>query len=130
VSTALAVRDPDVALAGAAEAVLDWDGGTRIGESIQEYLRTWARRARCRGAVVVICSDGLERGDPDGLGHAMARLARLSHRIVWVNPLDTGPEYEPLTRGMVAALPHIDVLLPGHNLASLVTLAEVLASLD
>jgi uncharacterized protein with von Willebrand factor type A (vWA) domain len=130
VSTALAVRDPDVALAGAAEAVLDWDGGTRIGESIQEYLRTWARRARCRGAVVVICSDGLERGDPDVLGHAMARLARLSHRIVWVNPLNTGPEYEPLTRGMVAALPHIDVLLPGHNLASLVTLAEVLESLD
>jgi uncharacterized protein with von Willebrand factor type A (vWA) domain len=130
VSTALAVRDPDVALAGAAEAVLDWDGGTRIGDSIQEYLRTWARRARCRGAVVVICSDGLERGDPDVLGHAMARLARLSHRIVWVNPLNTGPEYEPLTRGMVAALPHIDVLLPGHNLASLVNLAEVLASLD
>ncbi|MGH9027623.1 MAG: vWA domain-containing protein [Acidimicrobiia bacterium] len=130
VSSALAQRDPDVALARAAESVLDWDGGTRIGESIQEYLHTWARRARCRGAIVVICSDGLERGDPEELGNAMARLARLSHRILWVNPLNTGPEYQPITRGMVAALPNVDVLLPGHNLASLVTLAEVLESLD
>ena len=130
VSTELATRAPDQALARAAESVLDWDGGTRIGDSIQEYLRKWAGRARYRGAVVVICSDGLERGDPEVLAAAMDRLARLSHRIVWVNPLKSGPEYQPITRGMIAALPHVDALLPGHNLAGLVTLAEVLEALD
>ena len=126
VSSALARRDPDAALRQAAETVVDWEGGTRIGESLREYLRTWAWRGGCRGAVVVICSDGLERGDPDVLAAAMARLARLAYRIVWVNPLKAGPAYEPATRGMRAALPHIDLLVSGHNLASLGELATVI----
>jgi uncharacterized protein with von Willebrand factor type A (vWA) domain len=126
VSSALARRDPDAALGQAAETVVDWEGGTRIGDSLRDYLRTWAWRGGCRGAVVVICSDGLERGDPDVLAAAMARLARLAYRIVWVNPLKAGPAYEPATRGMRAALPHIDLLVSGHNLASLAELATVI----
>ncbi len=129
VSGALARRDPDQALRQAAETVVDWEGGTRIGESVREYLRTWAWRGGCRGAVVVLCSDGLERGDPDVLAAAMARLQRLAYRVVWVNPLKTGPAYEPATRGMRAALPHVDLLVPGHNLASLVDLAAVIEEL-
>jgi len=130
VSGALARRDPDEALRRAAETVVDWQGGTRIGESIREYLRTWAWRGGYRGGVVVVCSDGLERGDPEVLAAAMARLARLAYRVFWVNPLKTGPTYEPATRGMRAALPHIDLLVSGHNLASLASLGAVLEALD
>ena len=130
VSGALARRDPDEALSRAAETVVDWQGGTRIGESIREYLRTWAWRGGYRGGVVVICSDGLERGDPEVLAAAMARLARLASRVFWVNPLKTGPTYEPTARGMRAALPHIDLLVSGHNLASLTGLGAVLEALD
>jgi hypothetical protein len=130
VSGALARRDPDEALRRAAETVVDWQGGTRIGESIREYLRTWAWRGGYRGGVVVICSDGLERGDPEVLAAAMARLARLAYRVFWVNPLKTGPTYEPTTRGMRASLPHIDLLVSGHNLTSLTSLGAVLEALD
>jgi uncharacterized protein len=130
VSEALARRDPDEALRRAAETVVDWEGGTRIGESMGEYLRSWAWRGGCRGAVVVVCSDGLERGDPDVLAAAMARLARLAHRVIWVNPLGADPEYEPAARGMRAALPHVDLLVSGHNLASLTSLAAVVETLD
>jgi uncharacterized protein with von Willebrand factor type A (vWA) domain len=130
VSGALARRDPDEALHRAAETVVDWQGGTRIGESMREYLRTWAWRGGYRGAVVVVCSDGLERGDPDALAAAMARLSRLAHRVIWVNPLKAGPAYEPATRGMRAVLPHIDLLVSGHNLASLADLGAVLKALD
>lgn len=130
VSGALARRDPDEALRRAAETVVDWQGGTRIGESIREYLRTWAWRGGYRGGVVVICSDGLERGDPEVLAAAMARLARLASRVFWVNPLKSGPTYEPTARGMRAALPHIDLLVSGHNLASLTGLGAVLEALD
>lgn len=130
VSGALARRDPDEALRRAAETVVDWQGGTRIGESIREYLRTWAWGGGFRGGVVVVCSDGLERGDPAVLAAAMARLARLAYRVFWVNPLKTGPAYEPATRGMRAALPHIDLLVSGHNLASLASLGAVLEALD
>jgi uncharacterized protein with von Willebrand factor type A (vWA) domain len=130
VSGALARRDPDEALRRAAETVVDWQGGTRIGESIREYLRTWAWRGGYRGGAVVICSDGLERGDPEVLAAAMARLARLAYRVFWVNPLKTGPTYEPTTRGMRASLPHIDLLVSGHNLTSLTSLGAVLEALD
>jgi uncharacterized protein len=130
VSGALARRDPDEALRRAAETVVDWQGGTRIGDSVREYLRTWAWRGGFRGGVVVICSDGLERGDPEVLAAAMARLTRLAFRVVWVNPLKTGPAYEPSSRGMRAALPHIDLLVSGHNLASLTSLGAVLEALD
>jgi uncharacterized protein with von Willebrand factor type A (vWA) domain len=79
-----------------------------------------------RGAVVVLCSDGLERGDPALLAGQVARLSRLAHRLIWVNPLKGSPRYEPLARGMAAALPHLDVFVAGHNLASLEALCEVL----
>lgn len=128
-SDALAGRDPDAAIAAAAERVVDWDGGTRIGASIDELVRVWGRRGVLRGAVVVVCSDGLERGDPGFLGVAVARLRRHVHRIVWVNPLAGDPRYQPSQRGMAAALPHVDVFLPGHDLASLEELSDVLAAL-
>jgi len=125
----LAHRDPDAALAHAAATVVDWDGGTRIGESLRELLRVHSRRAGCRGAVVVVCSDGLERGDPDLLGAQLARLRRLSHRIVWVNPLSADRRFEPVTRGMTAALPHLDALVAGHSVASLEALSRVVSEL-
>jgi uncharacterized protein with von Willebrand factor type A (vWA) domain len=119
-------RDPDTALALAARAVVDWDGGTRIGASIKELLDRYSQHASLRGAVVVLCSDGLDRGDPELLAAQMARLGRLAHRVVWVNPLKGSPRYQPLARGMAAALPHIDVFVPGHNVASLEALGEIL----
>jgi uncharacterized protein len=128
-SDELAAREPDVALATAARRVLDWDGGTRIGACVDELVRTWGRRGVLRGAVVVVCSDGLERGDPAQLAAAMARLGRQAHRVVWVNPLAGDTRFEPSQRGMAAALPHVDRLLPGHDLASLEGLSEVLAGL-
>jgi hypothetical protein len=118
-------RDPDRALARAAEAVVDWSGGTRIGEALGALNREHGRRLG-RGSVVVILSDGWDRGDPDLLASEMARLRRSAHRVVWLNPLAASPGYEPLTRGMVAALPHTDHLLPGTSLASLEELAALL----
>ncbi|HET9900170.1 MAG TPA: VWA domain-containing protein [Actinomycetes bacterium] len=122
-------RNPDAALAQAADAVMDWDGGTRIGESLRTFTRVWGRRGLARGAVVVICSDGLECGDPEILERAMARLARLAYRIVWVNPLKGDPRYQPIARGMQAALPYVDVFVSGHDLSSLEDLAELLPQL-
>src|SRR5262249_37479781 len=130
VSNALARRDPDEALRQAAETVIDWEGGTRIGESLREYLRTWAWRGGGGGALVWSARAGPERGAPECLAGAMARLARLAHRVAWVNPLKAGPAYEPAARGMRAALPHIDLLVSGHNLASLADLAGVIETFD
>jgi uncharacterized protein len=124
VTRSLMRKDPDTALDEVSDTVLDWAGGTRIGESLRALLERYGASASIRGAIVVICSDGLERGDPELLSAQMERLARLAHRIVWVNPLKGDPRYEPLARGMAAALPHVDVFLPGHNLASLESLAE------
>jgi len=129
VTVALRHRRPDLALARAAESVVDWEGGTRIGESIRSFVRDWGRRGMARGAVVVICSDGLDRGDPAVLGAEMAKLARLAYRIVWVNPLKGDPRYQPLARGMSAALPSVDVFLSGHDLASLEALGAMLPEL-
>ena len=129
VTRSLAHRHPDAALDDAASAVLDWDGGTRIGESLQQLLREHGRRAGCRGAVVVLCSDGLERGDPELLATQLARLRRLSHRVVWVNPLSADPRFEPLTRGMTAALPYVDELVAGHSLTSLEHLGRLMSEL-
>ncbi len=111
--------DPDEALSRAAAEVVDWDGGTRIGESLKRFLDEYGHSGLARGAVVVLCSDGLEVGDPELLAEQMARLSRLAYRVVWLNPLQEDPAYEPLARGMKAALPHIDVFASGHSLASL-----------
>ncbi len=122
----LAGRDPDRALERAARAVPDWAGGTRIGENLKAFNDVWGRRALSRGAVVVIASDGWERGDPALLGSEMARLQRAAHTVVWINPLAGGASYRPLVAGMAAALPHVDLFLPGHNLKALEALAEAL----
>jgi uncharacterized protein with von Willebrand factor type A (vWA) domain len=120
-------RDPDRALARAAGVVEDWSGGTRIGDALAELNRAHGRRLG-RGAVVVILSDGWDRGDADRLRTEIARLGRCAHRLVWLNPLKASPEYEPLTRGMVAALPSVDVFLAGNTLASLEQLAGLMES--
>jgi uncharacterized protein len=111
--------DPDAALTRAAAEVVDWDGGTRIGESLKRFLDEHGHSGLARGAVVVLCSDGLEVGDPELLAEQMARLHRLAYRVVWLNPLQEDPAYEPLARGMKAALPHVDHFASGHSLASL-----------
>ena len=126
VTRLLRTKDPDRAMSEIGRRVADWEGGTRIGDSIKALLDVWSQRAALRGAVVVLCSDGLERGDPEVLRAQMARLRRLAHRVVWANPLKGSPRYEPLARGMAAALPSIDVFLSGHNLASLEELARSL----
>jgi hypothetical protein len=127
VTRTLRTKDPDRARREIGRTVVDWEGGTRIGESLKSLLDGWSQRAALRGAVVVLCSDGLERGDPELLRAQMARLGRLAHKVVWVNPLKGSPRYEPLARGMAAALPSVDVFLSGHNLESLSELSRALA---
>jgi uncharacterized protein with von Willebrand factor type A (vWA) domain len=127
----LTQRKPDIALEHAAAAVVDWDGGTRIGESLDSFARRWGRGGLCRGGVVVICSDGLDRGDPGQLAAAMERLSRLCYRLVWLNPhKGDDPHFRPSTLGMMVAAPHIDLLLSGHDLASLEQLAQMLPALS
>ena len=116
-------RGVDRAVSEVARAVPDWAGGTRIGEAIKAFNYRWARRVLRGGAVVLVISDGWDRGDPDLLSREMARLQRSCHRLIWLNPLLGSPGYEPLTRGMQAALPYIDDFLPAHNLHSLQELA-------
>jgi uncharacterized protein with von Willebrand factor type A (vWA) domain len=123
----LSSRDPDAALAAAADRVLDWSGGTRLGDGLREFNDRWGVRGMARGAVVVVLSDGWDRGDPEILGEEMARLRRVAHRIIWVNPLKATPEYAPLARGMAAALPHIDEFIAGHSMAALEELATVIS---
>ncbi len=125
----LAAAHPDRALAAVARAVPDWSSGTRIGENVRALNERWGRRGVTRGAFVVILSDGWERGDPALLGAELARLRRSARRLVWVNPLAGHAGYEPLAAGMAAALPHVDRLLAGHDLASLEALVQVICSL-
>jgi uncharacterized protein with von Willebrand factor type A (vWA) domain len=125
ITAELAGRDPDRALERASAAVLDIAGGTRIGAALAELNRAHGRRLG-RGSLVVILSDGWDRGDPELLAAEMARLRRTAHRLVWLNPLAAQSSYEPLTRGMLAAIPHTDRLLPGNSLASLGELAGML----
>jgi uncharacterized protein with von Willebrand factor type A (vWA) domain len=130
VTKPLQTRKPDEALERAAKLVVDWEGGTRIGDSIDHFVRKWGRRGMCRGGVVVICSDGLDRGDPELLSNAMGCLSRLCHNIVWMNPhKGNNIDYRPQTVGMMAAEPHIDVLLSGHDLSSLEEFAALLPKL-
>jgi uncharacterized protein with von Willebrand factor type A (vWA) domain len=123
---ALATRDPERALVAAGEAVPDWSGGTRLGETVQVFLDRWGRRGTARGAVVVVFSDGWERGDPTLLAEQVARLHRVAHRLVWVNPHRGKTGYEPLQSGIVAVLPHVDDFLAGHSLATFAELCEVI----
>lgn len=125
VTRELAGRDPDAAVARAAAAVADWSGGTRIGDSLAELNREHGRRIG-RGSVVIVLSDGWDRGDPDQLAEEMARLGRCSHSLIWLNPLKAHEGYEPLTRGMRAALPHVDHFLAGDSIVSLEELAELM----
>jgi uncharacterized protein with von Willebrand factor type A (vWA) domain len=127
VTRALATAELDEALDRASAEVVDWNGGTRIGESLKRLLDEYGHRGLARGAEVIICSDGLDVGDPELLAAQMARLSRLAHRVIWLNPLQEDPAYEPLARGMRAALPYVDVFASGHNLASLEEVAAVLA---
>jgi uncharacterized protein with von Willebrand factor type A (vWA) domain len=130
VTGAMECRRPDEALERAARAAFDWDGGTRIGDSLDAFVRGWARRGLCRGGIVVVCSDGLDRGDPEVLAAAMERLSRLCHRLVWLNPhKGDDPGFRPSTLGMMVAAPHIDLLLSGHDLASLEKFAALLPGL-
>jgi uncharacterized protein with von Willebrand factor type A (vWA) domain len=119
VTRALARSNADDAVRRASAEVFDWSGGTRIGDALRGLIATQL----ARGAVVVICSDGLDVGDPDVLREEMARLGRLAHSIIWLNPLKEDPAYAPLARGMQLALPHVDAFLSGHNLASLEAIA-------
>ena len=123
-------RDVERALSGVSSAVTDWSGGTRIGDCLHRFNYDWARRVLSGGAIVLLISDGWDRGDPEILAKEMDRLRRSCHRLVWLNPLLGSPEYEPLTRGMQAALPHVDNFLPVHNLKSLEDLAQHLENVD
>ena len=123
----LATRSPDRALNEASEAVRDWSGGTRLGDAMKEFVDRWGQRGMARGSVVVILSDGWDRGDVEVLAEQMMRLHRLAYKVIWVNPLKAAPGYRPLARGMAAALPHVDVFLSGHNFESLEELAWAIA---
>jgi uncharacterized protein with von Willebrand factor type A (vWA) domain len=123
-------RDIDQSLRGVSQTVQDWAGGTRTGESLKEFNFNWGRRVLGHGAVVLIISDGWDRGDMDVLKREMARLQRNCYRLIWLNPLLGSPTYEPLTRGMQAALPYTDNFLPVHNLASLEDLAQHLQTIN
>ena len=125
---ALASRNPELAIRRAAAAAPDWSSGTRIGDALKEFNDRHGRRGMARGAVIVILSDGWERGDPKLVGREMERLARLAHRIVWVNPRVGADDFSVQSGGMVAALPHCDALVSGHNFAALGEVIEAIGA--
>jgi uncharacterized protein with von Willebrand factor type A (vWA) domain len=125
----LRIRSPDAALRRVAEKVVDWSGGTRIGESLRELNRRWVRRTIRSGAVVLLVSDGWERGDPALLAREMGTLRRSCHRLLWIDPLAARPGFEPTTMGLRAALPFVDELVPAASVASLEELATRLGKL-
>lgn len=127
ITTALRWRDPERALIAAGQAVPDWAGGTRLGETLRAFTDRWGARGLARGAVVVVLSDGWERGDATLLAEQTARLHRLAHRMVWVNPHRGKTGYQPVQQGIAAALPHVDDFLAGHSLATYAELVEVVA---
>ncbi|HEV8395904.1 MAG TPA: VWA domain-containing protein [Vicinamibacterales bacterium] len=116
----------DDAVRAVSKAVPDWSGGTRIGASLQEFHRRWGRRALARGPVALLVSDGWDRGEPAVLAAAVSRLQRSCHRLIWLNPLIGTQDYQPLTRGLVAALPHVDEFLPARSLRDIAQLARIL----
>jgi hypothetical protein len=125
VTRSLRRPDPERALAAAGAVVPDWSGGTRLADGLRVFLERWGRRGLARGAVVVVFSDGWERGEPAALGEQMRRLAALAHRVVWVNPHRGKPGYLPLQQGIIAALPHVDDFVAGHSLATFEELVGV-----
>ncbi len=125
VTQAMRQRDGDQAVKAAGEAVPDWSGGTRLGEALQAFLDRWGQRGAARGAVVVVMSDGWERGDSSLLGEQMQRLRRLAHRVVWVNPHQGKLGYSPIQSGIIAALPYVDDFIAGHSLATFEKALEV-----
>ena len=130
VTRQLAARDPETAVAAAAGHIEDWSGGTRLGDSIDGFVREWGIRGMARGAIVVVLSDGWDRGEPTTMRDSMERLHRLCHKLIWVNPLKAGPGYEPTAQGMAAALPFCDEFLEGHCLRSVSELAAVISAAD
>lgn len=127
VTRALRTRDGDRAVVAAGEVIPDWSGGTRLAEGIKVFLDRWGRRGMARGAVVVIMSDGWERGRPQDLGEQVRRLRALAHRVVWANPHRGHNDYEPIQAGIVAVLPHVDCFVAGHSMAAFEELTEVVA---
>lgn len=123
-------RDVDDAVRDVAKSVQDWSGGTRIGDAIHFFNHKWAKRVLGRGAVVLVISDGWDRGDASVLEVEMDRLQHSCHRLIWLNPLLGSPDYRPLTIGMKTALPYIDNFLPAHNLDSLISLGKLLENID
>lgn len=126
VTRELSSKDPDRALRLATRTVRDWSGGTRLGETLRAFNDEWGVRGMARSAIVVVLSDGWDRGDPDVLSEQMQRLQRVAFRVVWVNPLKVTPGYAPLARGMAAALPYVDDFVEGHSLESLENLTKVI----
>jgi uncharacterized protein len=126
VTRELRMRDAEHALHAAGKAIPDWSGGTRLGEALRAFIDRWGQRGAARSAVVVVFSDGWERGEPTLLGEQMARLRRLAHTIIWVNPHAGKDGYAPIQGGIVAALPSLDKLLAGHSLATLEELLSVM----
>lgn len=124
----LALRDPDQALARAAAAAPDWAGGTQLAEAIRRFVDDYGRRGLARGAVVVVLSDGWSQDEPPQIAEQMARLRRLAHRIVWVNPRKVAPGYQPLVGGMAAALPFCDAFVSGHSYEALTELADSISA--
>ncbi len=129
VTSQLKLKNIDRAIGDAAREVVDWSGGTRIGESLRAFNRRWSRRVLRRGAIVLIISDGWERGDVSVLEKEMRFLQHRCHRLIWLNPLSGRAGYEPVVEGMAAALPYVDDFLPIHNLQSLTALSDHLARL-
>lgn len=128
ITAALRTADPEQALVRAGKQVPDWSGGTRLGQTLEVFLQRWGARGMARGAVVVVLSDGWERGDAIDLGQQMQRLSRLAHRVVWVNPHRGKDGYEPVQSGIIAVLPHCDDFVAGHSLQSFAKVLEVIAN--
>ena len=120
----LRIRNPNVALQRAAAAAPDWAGGTRLGDALKAFNDGWGRRGLARGAVLLIVSDGWDAGDPTVVGEQMARLSRLAHRVVWVNPRKQSDSYQPLVGAMAAALPHVDAFVSGHSFEAMQEVLE------
>ncbi|UYM06765.1 vWA domain-containing protein [Solicola gregarius] len=128
VTPALRLRDPELALTTAGSVVPDWSGGTRLGEVLRAFVDRWGQRGMARSAVVVVCSDGWERGDPVLLGQQVERLSRLTYRLVWANPHRGKVGYEPVQGGIAAVLPYVDALVAGHSMRTFGELLAVVAA--